>query len=64
MTDVFADSVFVDQASINGAPNGSKVVLDIIDYPSNIKMARGRVREILGDPSDVRVTTLSIIRFF
>ncbi len=60
----FADSVFVDQASINGAPNGSKVVLDIIDYPSNIKMARGRVREILGDPSDVRVTTLSIIRSF
>lgn len=60
----FADSVFVDPAHLHGASNGTKVVLDIIDYPSNIKMARGSVREILGDPSDVRVTTLSIIRSF
>ena len=60
----FADSVFVSSEDINGAPNNSKVVLDIIDYPSPIKMARGVVREILGDPSDVRVTTLSIIRSF
>ncbi len=60
----FADSVFVSAEDINGAPNNSKVVLDIIDYPSPIKMARGVVREILGDPNDVRVTTLSIIRSF
>ena len=60
----FADSVFVAPQDINGAPNNSKVVLDILDYPSNIKMARGRVREVLGDPNDVRVTTLSIIRSF
>ncbi len=60
----FADSVFVAPTDVNGAPSGSKVVLDIIDYPSNIKMARGRVREILGDPNDARVTTLSIIRSF
>ena len=60
----FADSVFIAPADVNGAPNNTKVVLDIIDYPSNIKMARGRVREILGDPSDARVTTLSIIRSF
>ena len=60
----FADSVFVAPTDVNGAQNNTKVVLDIIDYPSNIKMARGRVREILGDPNDVRVTTLSIIRSF
>ncbi|MBQ4542172.1 MAG: ribonuclease R [Clostridia bacterium] len=60
----FADSVFVSSEDINGAQNNTKVVLDILDYPSNIKMARGRVREILGDPNDVRVTTLSIIRSF
>ena len=60
----FADSVFVSAEDVNGAPNNSKVVLDIIDYPSPIKMARGVVREVLGDPSDVRVTTLSIIRSF
>ena len=60
----FADSVFVAPSDVNGAPHNTKVVLDIIDYPSNIKMARGRVREVLGDPNDVRVTTLSIIRSF
>jgi ribonuclease R len=36
----FADSVFVAPQDINGAPNNSEVVLDILDYPSNIKMAR------------------------
>ena len=60
----FADSVFVSHEDINGAENNTKVVLEIIDYPSAIKMARGRVIEILGDPNDVRVTTLSIIRSF
>ncbi len=60
----FAGSVFVPNDCINGVPNNTKVVLDILDYPSSIKMARGRVREILGDPNDVRVTTLSIIRSF
>ena len=60
----FADSVYVAPDDINGAKSNTKVVLDVIDYPSPIKMARGRVREILGDPNDVRVTTLSIIRSF
>lgn len=60
----FGDSVYVAPDDINGAKTNTKVVLDVIDYPSPIKMARGRVREILGDPNDVRVTTLSIIRSF
>lgn len=60
----FADSVYVAPDDINGAKTNTKVVLDVIDYPSPIKMARGRVREILGDPNDVRVTTLSIIRSY
>ena len=60
----FADSVYVAPDDINGAKSNTKVVLDVLDYPSPIKMARGRVREILGDPNDVRVTTLSIIRSF
>ena len=58
----FSDSVYVAPDDICGARTNTKVVLDILDYPSPIKMARGRVREILGDPNDVRVTTLSIIR--
>lgn len=60
----FADSVYVAPDDINGAKTNTKVVLDILDYPSPIKMARGRVREILGDPNDVKVATLSIIRSF
>lgn len=60
----FADSVYVAPDDMNGAKTNTKVVLDILDYPSPIKMARGRVREILGDPNDVRVTTLSIIRSY
>ena len=60
----FADTVFVDNADVNGATNNTKVVLEILDYPSNVKMARGRVIEVLGDPNDVKVTTLSIIRSF
>ena len=60
----FSDSVYVAPDDVCGAKSNTKVVLDIIDYPSPIKMARGRVREILGDPNDVRVTTLSIIRSF
>lgn len=60
----FAESVFVANEDINGAENNTKVVLEILDYPSPIKMARGRVIEILGDPNDAKVTTLSIIRAF
>lgn len=60
----FTDSVFISSEDINGAENNTKVVIEVLDYPSNIKMARGRVIEILGDPNDVRVTTLSIIRSF
>ena len=60
----FSGSVYVAKEDLNGAENNTKVVLDILDYPSAIKMARGRVREILGDPNDARVTTLSIIRSY
>ncbi len=60
----FSDSVYVAKEDVCGAKTNTKVVLDIIDYPSPIKMARGKVREILGDPNDVRVTTLSIIRSY
>ncbi len=60
----FAESVYVANDDLNGATTNTKVVLDILDYPTNIKMAKGRVREILGDPKDARVTTLSIIRSF
>jgi len=60
----FTDSVFVASTDLMGATNNTKVVAEIIDYPSNIKMAKARIIEILGDPKDARVTTLSIIRSY
>ncbi len=60
----FSGNVYVAKEDLNGAQSNQKVVLDILDYPSAIKMAKGRVKEILGDPNDVRVTTLSIIRSY
>lgn len=60
----FSDSVFIAEADTLSAQNNTKVVVEILDYPSPIKMARGRVIEVLGDPNDVRVATLSIIRSF
>lgn len=60
----FADSVYVSEDDTMGAENNTKVVAEIVDYPTPAKMARGRVIEILGDPRDARVTTLSIIRSF
>ena len=60
----FADSVYVANSDLLGATNNTKVVLEILDYPTPAKMARGRVKEILGDPRDVKVATLSIIRSF
>lgn len=60
----FCDSIFISSEDINGAENNQKVVVEILDYPSNIKMARGSIVEILGDKDDVKVATLSIIRSF
>lgn len=60
----FADSIFIGKDDMLGAVNNQKVVVEIIDYPSAVKMSRGRVIEILGDPNDARVATLSIIRSY
>lgn len=60
----FTDSIFIAKEDMNFAENNQKVVCEIIDYPSQVKMARGRIVEVLGDPNDVRVATLSIIRSY
>ena len=60
----FADSVFIAPADSMNAPHNSKVVVKILEYPSRLKMAVGKVIEVLGDASNVKVTTLSIIRSF
>lgn len=60
----FADSVFVPANKLQGASGISKVVLKITEYPSRTRMSQGEVVEILGDPKNFKVTTLSMIRSF
>jgi len=47
-----------------GAEPGQLVKLDILEYPGPMHEARGRVVEILGDPSDPRVLTDAAIEMF
>lgn len=60
----FADSVFVPANKLQGASGINKVVLKITEYPSRTRMSQGEVVEILGDPKNFKVTTLSMIRSF
>lgn len=60
----FSDSIFVQAGKTGGAENKTKVVLKITEYPSRTRMAQGEIVEVLGDPKDFKVTTLSIIRSF
>lgn len=60
----FADSIFIAPTDTMNAPDGTKVVVKILDYPSRVKMALGKIVEVLGDAKDAKVSTLSIIRSF
>ncbi|WP_174819907.1 ribonuclease R [Paenibacillus koleovorans] len=54
--------IFVPQPSFNGAVDGQKVVIEIVQYPSGRAAAEGKVIEILGHKDDPGVDILSIIR--
>lgn len=60
----FADSIFIAPTQTMNAQNNNKVVVQILEYPSRVKMAVGKVIEVLGDAGNVKVTTLAIIRSF
>ncbi|MBQ9790140.1 MAG: ribonuclease R [Clostridia bacterium] len=60
----FADSIFIQASDTLGAQHEFKVVVEITEYPSRIKMAQGRVIEVLGKAGSYKVSTLSIIRSF
>lgn len=60
----FTDTIFINPTQTMQAQNNSKVVVDILEYPSRTKMAVGKVVEVLGDAASVKVSTLSIIRSF
>jgi ribonuclease R len=54
--------IFIPQPSFNGAVNGQKVVVKIVNYPEGRVAAEGEIIEILGHKDDPGVDILSIIR--
>ncbi len=58
------DSVFIPFDKRSTATNNTKVVVDIIEYPTRTRMAQGKVVEVLGAAGNAKVSTLSIIRSF
>ncbi|MFD2114942.1 ribonuclease R [Paenibacillus yanchengensis] len=54
--------IFIPQTAFNGAVNGQKVVVRIVNYPEGRTAAEGEVIEILGHKNDPGVDILSIVR--
>lgn len=58
------ESIFIPIDKVHGATNNTKVVVKILEYPSRSRMAQGEIEEVIGDASNIKVSTLSIIRSF
>lgn len=54
--------IFIPQPSFNGAVNGQKVVVKIVNYPEGRAAAEGEIIEILGHKDDPGIDILSVIR--
>ncbi|AHV95104.1 ribonuclease R [Paenibacillus sabinae] len=54
--------IFIPKESFNGAVDGEKVVVRIVNYPEGRAAAEGEVIEILGHKDDPGVDILSVIR--
>lgn len=54
--------IFIPKEGFNGAANGQKVVVRIVQYPEGRAAAEGEIIEILGHKDDPGVDILSIIR--
>ena len=56
--------IFIPQEFMNGAVEGSKVVVSISDYGSQSKNPQGKVTEVLGHIDDPGVDIMSIIKAY
>ncbi|MNB96966.1 Ribonuclease R [compost metagenome] len=54
--------IFIPKESFNGAVDGEKVVVRIVNYPEGRAAAEGEIIEILGHKDDPGVDILSVIR--
>ncbi|GAA0462797.1 ribonuclease R [Alkalibacillus silvisoli] len=53
--------IFIKDGNENGAVDGHKVIVKIIEYPKGVKSAEGQVTEILGHKNDPGIDILAII---
>ncbi|MDQ0352507.1 ribonuclease R [Alkalibacillus filiformis] len=53
--------IFIKEGNENGAVDGHKVIVKIIEYPKGVKSAEGEVAEILGHKNDPGIDILAII---
>ncbi|MFE4714675.1 ribonuclease R [Paenibacillus sp. NPDC056722] len=54
--------IFIPRESFNGAVDGEKVVVRIVNYPEGRSAAEGEIIEILGHKDDPGIDILSVIR--
>jgi len=54
--------IFIPKEDFNGAKSGSKVVVEIMEWPQKQKSAEGRIIEVLGRQGDPGIEILSIIK--
>lgn len=54
--------IFIPKEELAGAKTGSKVVVEITDWPHKQKSAAGRIIEVLGRQGDLGIEILSIIK--
>ncbi|MDV2582038.1 ribonuclease R [Alkalibacillus haloalkaliphilus] len=53
--------IFIKEGNENGAVDGHKVIVKIIEYPKGVRSAEGEVAEILGHKNDPGIDILAII---
>lgn len=54
--------VYIMRRHFNGAGEGQKVVVEITQWPQEHRSAEGKITEVLGNPGDVGLEILSIIK--
>jgi ribonuclease R/exosome complex exonuclease DIS3/RRP44 len=53
--------IFISKDNLEGAEDGDKVVVDLIDWPENSKNPFGKIKQVLGKPGDHNTEIHSIL---
>ena len=56
--------IFISQENMNGAVNGHKVIVEILNYGNQKKKPEGKIKEILGHANDPGTDILSIAKAY